>query len=237
MKLSLSDAHDLLAREHAFPVLHITSGDSLAYSLGDIGLPDEQNGLVSFREAMCDGNTAEMPFSESFQKIRATALGVSPDEYHRRVIEPLAPFLSAQYPSLALWFGEDMFCIANLVTLLAYLDMSAYTGQIFLFSVEECIPEMAAPPTLISARGFGWIYEMLLCRHRLPENLPDSFRTGAYLYLDYHNPDGILNGYIRSHLDMDALVSHLLSRFPEYGLGDTQYQKQIERLQSEKRSR
>lgn len=233
MKLSLPDAYNLLKKEMSCAVLHITSGDSLAMSFQTSGLPDTGDALIPFREAMCDGDAAGTPFSEEFHRARAASLGISIDEYRQNVTEPLAPFLQAAYPAVALWFGEDMFCIVNLISLLAYLDRISYPGQVFLFPVEERIPETAKPPVFLHVHGFEHIYDALLCRHEMPEALSEPFLTGARLYLDYHNPNGALNEYIRAHIGMDVLLSHLLSHFPEYGLGDTQYQKRIDEIRHE----
>lgn len=233
MTLSLADAYNLLKRELSCAVLHITSGDSLAMSFQASGLPESGDALLPFREAMCDGTAAGAPFSTEFQRTRAASLGISFDEYRTKVMGPLAPFLEAAYPAVALWFGADMFCIANLISLLARLDDARFGGQVFLIPVEERIPETAAPPVLLPAHGFRPIYDALLCRHEMPEALSEPFLTGARLYLDYHDPNGALNGYIRAHIGRNALLSHLLSRFPEYGLGDTQYQKRIDEIRHE----
>ena len=36
-----------------------------------------------------------------------------------------------------LWFGEDMFCQMNLLTILSHLEQSVYEGKVYLNSFRE----------------------------------------------------------------------------------------------------
>ena len=144
---------------------------------------------------------------------------------------PLAPFSRGwAYPAVALWFGADMFCIANLISL------SGPFGRRPLWRTGIPYPRRGAHPRNGGTAGPP-------SGARVPANLmtPCSagtkcrklflshFSQGAAAWdLDYHDPNGALNGYIRAHIGRNALLSHLLSRFPEYGLGDTQYQKRMD---------
>ncbi len=53
----------------------------------------------------------------------------SVESYTKKVIDPLKKLFTKEYKCIVLWFGEDMFCQMNLLTILSYLEQSRYEGE------------------------------------------------------------------------------------------------------------
>ena len=74
-------------------------------------------------------------FDEDFIKTRAEGHNSSVESYTKGN-DPLKTF-TKEYKCIVLWFGEDMFCQMNLLTLLSYLEQSCYEGKVYLNSFRE----------------------------------------------------------------------------------------------------
>ncbi|WIY63140.1 AraC family transcriptional regulator [Bacillus arachidis] len=186
---------------------------------------------VPFNEAMCSHETSETIFSDEFKKLRALGHQVSLQEYESITISPLKPMFEKRYRCIVLWFGDDMFCQMNLLTVLAYLEQVGYKGVVFLHMVNEMTYEVEE--IKISLKGYKEIYQQVLIRQRLPKvQLMSVMSQGIRLYLECLKKDNEITAYIKKHLDkpQDELLKDLFQLFPEYGLGDVQYFKIIETI-------
>ncbi|CAH0305611.1 hypothetical protein SRABI133_04728 [Peribacillus simplex] len=90
-----------------------------------------------FNEAMCVNTTTKNIFNEEFIKTRAIGHHELVENYIDKVINPLKNLFNKDYECIVLWFGEDMFCQMNLLTILAYLEQADYSGRVFLNSFSE----------------------------------------------------------------------------------------------------
>ncbi|MGG1663610.1 helix-turn-helix transcriptional regulator [Brevibacillus sp. NRS-1366] len=184
-----------------------------------------------FNEAMCSNDTSVTIFSDEFKKMRASGHQVSLREYETITITPLKPLFENKYKCIVLWFGDDMFCQMNLLTVLAYLDQTGYKGKVFFHMVKEMTYEVEEIEVL--PEGYKEIYQQVLIHHRIPKTqlMPVMFQ-GIRLYLEYVKEDNEITTYIKKHLDksQDELLEHLFHLFPQYGLGDAQYLKIIETI-------
>ena len=52
-------------------------------------------------------------------------------------LKPLKPLLTNDYKCIVLWFGDDMFCQMNLLTVLAFLEQQRYQGKVYYYMVKE----------------------------------------------------------------------------------------------------
>lgn len=191
----------------------------------------EKSDYVPFNEAMCSNNTCATIFSDEFKQIRASGHQVSLPEYENITITPLKPLLEKQYTCMVLWFGDDMFCQMNLLTVLAYLDQVGYKGKVFFHMVHEMTYEVEE--TELQLEGFKDIYQQVLIDHRLPETkLMPVMYQGIKLYLEYIKKENEITAYIKRHQGkpQNELLLQLFKLFPQYGLGDVQYIKMIETI-------
>ena len=197
----------------------------------------EHSDYVPFNEAMCSNQTSKEIFSPEFIKIRAAGHYVPINEYETTVITALEPLFKNKYTCIILWFGNDMFCQMNMLTLLAYLEQQGYIGKVYFHMVKEIEQSFDVEETEIELGGFEDIYNQVMINKQLPTNrmIPVMYQ-GIRLYLDYQKKENELTSYIKNHLDMPQmdLIRKMFTLFPQYGIGDLQYIKMIEEIKSGK---
>ena len=184
--------------------------------------------IIPFNEAMCYGDTSLELFTDEFSFIRAKVHHVTPEHYSDNTLKPLKPFFNKDFDQLAFCFDEDMFCQINVLTLLAWLDLTDYKDIIELNIVGDRF-EFKERFTL-TAEGYYSIYKQVLIQKRYPSSiLPAPLKNGIELYLTYLKKDSELTQFIQRFKDVPErdLVLKLIKEFKEYGLGDTQYQEMI----------
>lgn len=177
MEEAIKTLQKKIEARHQANILHVLNGFHMLKRFKDNNLIKENQTYVPFNEAMCWGEADTKIFSDSFIEKRVKSLKTTEVEYRRIVLESLKPLFKEKFDSIVLWFGDDMFCQINLITILAYLEQSGYKGDVLFCMVLE----------------------------RIDDILPDAFK-----------------------IDVEGYSDDLLCRFPEYGLGDLQYQTMIE---------
>lgn len=180
--------------------------------------------MLPFNEAMCYGNTSNDLFSQEFVEIRSNVHHVTPSQYTEITLLPLQPLFSKNYTNIALWFDADMFCQINLLTILAWLDKNEYKGTIVLHLVGDNFePEEHFN---LEAKGYYELYNQVMIYKTRPDYIvPPPLCKGIELYLNYLKNDSNLMTYIKMNRNVPEkeLVSALIEKFKDYGLGDTQY--------------
>lgn len=190
---------------------------------------------VPFNEAMCVHESTADIFNHAFNQIRADGHRSSLTEYEQIVVDPLTPLLTKDYRCIVLWFGEDMFCQINLLTILAYLEQSGYAGIVYFNAVQEQTYDVQQ--TEIPLGGYTSVYREVLLDKRMPDvQLMPVMYQGISLYLDLHQDDNELTRYIWSHPkeSKEEIMHNMLKLFQRYGLGDRQYLELIEKVRGEK---
>ncbi|WP_208918428.1 helix-turn-helix domain-containing protein [Paenibacillus uliginis] len=229
-KLKIETLQSKIAGQFDQDILNILNGQMMYeefYTQQLMGKSD----YVPFNEAMCSNDTCSTIFSDEFNKIRASGHQVSLKDYEKITINTLKPLFEKQYKCIVLWFGDDMFCQMNLLTVLAYLKQMGYKGKVYYHMVKETTYDVEE--TEIRLEGYKEIYEQVLIQHRIPNvQLMPVMYQGIKLYLDYLKEDNEITAYIKKHLDksQDDLLKHLFHLFPQYGLGDVQYLRIIKTI-------
>lgn len=180
--------------------------------------------IVPFNEAMCYGKASYFIFSDKFILTRSKTLKVTREEYIEITLKPIQPLLNGPFSNITLWFDEDMFCQINLLTILAWLDQTTYHNQVILNIVDDQLQVISEK--IIKTEGYKTLYNTVLIDKVMPEDVElASLKEGINLYLNYLHEDSDLMKFINGnlHLSENELVSLLLERFPQYGLGDLQY--------------
>jgi hypothetical protein len=188
----------------------------------------EQELLIPFNEAMCYGDTCNDLFSKEFIDLRSKVHQVTITQYSEITLKPLKPFFRGDFSRIILWFDTDMFCQINLLTILAWLDHTNYQGEVELHLVDDNFKLI--DNCSLEVDVYENLYKQVLINKETPEHIePTSLKKGVELYLNYLEQDSDLMLYIQRHQDVHEkeLVSLLLKKFKEYGLGDTQYAELI----------
>ncbi|WP_239565606.1 AraC family transcriptional regulator [Paenibacillus sacheonensis] len=234
MPLTIESLLNRLQKNYGSNLLHILNGQAMyerihAWSLTDRG------SFVPFNEAMCSHAATETIFSDAFNALRAAGHGVTPEEYARITLVPLQPLFETSHDCIALWFGDDMFCQINLLTLLAYLRQRSYTGRIVFLMIKESTTTGDIAETELPDLDYEDLYRKTLIQREAVE-VPQFpvLSEGIKRYLTYRAQDNEITAYIRAHqnLPQNELLQRLFREFAHYGLGDTQYLSLIRAMET-----
>jgi len=177
-----------------------------------------------FNEAMCVNATTKQIFDKEFIETRASGHHESVENYIKKVIDPLDNLFNKKYKCIVLWFGEDMFCQMNLLTILSHLEQSGYEGKVFLNSFRE--DEFKVNQTELKLGHYNSVYKAVLVNHNKPSNelLPVMYQA-IDIYLDMLKEDNAVVKYISKNKDLPTseLMNRLFALFPTVGYGDSQY--------------
>lgn len=198
--------------------LHIASGECAADSLRKI-LPDAK--ILPFNEAMCEGESCMPIYGDRFCELRAAAYGVSAPAYLQKSPRDVLQTIN-KYDRIELYFDGDMFCAANAVTLLAYLEQEKY-GGVLRFNLlkqdgsADVLESFPLPPD-------GWLaaYESIMVKNKPMETGVAVFDCALPLLSEYRQDDNEIVRFAREHSGMNErdLIGAILKRFQDYGLSD-----------------
>lgn len=213
-------------------VLHVLNGQALQ-DIIDFSSVMETTNYAPFNEAMCIHEVSENIFDRQFQELRAKGHGSTIREYENIVINPLKMLIEDSFDTIVLWFGEDMFCQMNLLTILAYLEQMEYQGDIVVCSFKEDEWNVNVRKSRLGL--FAKIYRLVLMEHQPIQitGLP-TLQQAIDLYIELLQEDNRVTRLITEHqqLPESELIKKLFERFPEIGYGDTQYMEIISRLKN-----
>lgn len=210
-------------------VLNILNGQSM-YNYFKKNQLDKGGVYIPFNEAMCVGEVSPNIFSNEFIKLRCDTHSVTIQKYTEHTLKPLQKLFNNEFSHIVLWFDDDMFCQINFLTILGYLDQINYNNGIVFnlvrekFKVNQCIK--------LSSQGFKDIYDKVMIKRVMPENIElPIMKNGIKLYLECLKEENEIISYIKKykHLSNELLLIKLFKKFPQYGLGDTQYFQLIEK--------
>ena len=204
--------------------INIVSGDAMAEYGENLGFKN----CTIFAEAMIDGIVRDpVPFSQSFISERAKVHGTHPDKYRKKCAQQLLKMRSGD--EVHVYFGEDLFCQLNLITLLAYLER---IGVVF----EDEMKETALIENL-ETTGFSEIYKAVLINHTTASVPLEIMEKGIMLYQDYLDENGKLATFIRSN-ETDSVLQltvKIIKQLPEYGLGEEQCSYVVNKYRPERK--
>jgi len=229
MEEAIKTMQKKIKARHEANILHVLNGSHMLERFKNNNLIKENQTYVPFNEAMCWGEADIKIFSDSFIEKRVKSLKTTEAEYRKIVLGSLKPLFKEKFDSIVLWFGDDMFCQMNLITILAYLEQSGYKGDVLFCMVLERTDDISPDTFNIDVKGYSDIYKAVIYNHEMPDlkMIPVTYQA-IKMYLNYQTEESPIIKYIRNNLGKEHLVNDLLCRFPEYGLGDLQYQTMIE---------
>ncbi|PEO65431.1 AraC family transcriptional regulator [Bacillus wiedmannii] len=184
-----------------------------------------------FNEAMCVNLATTQVFNEEFIKTRAEGHNSSIESYTKKVIDPLENLFTKKYKCVVLWFGEDMFCQMNLLTILSYLEQSSYEGKVYLNSFRE--DEFKVNQIELEMGNYSSIYNEVLVNHKKTSyKVPPVMYQAIDLYLEMLKQDNTVMKFISKNkgLSNQELLIKLFQLFPTIGYGDSQYIELINKI-------
>src|SRR5699024_6282080 len=147
-------------------------------------------------------------------------------DYLKKVIDPLKNTLEKNVSSVVLWFGEDVFCQINVLTLLAWLEESNFSGDVYVNSFEEGVFRVTTHK--IQLGNFQEMYTNVLLNHEEPTTVAfPVLQRGVEEFLQVQHGFHPIISYIKEHREMSdrEMVIQLLKGFPSLGYGDVQYKE------------
>lgn len=194
---------------------------------------------IPFNEAFMTGTVCGELFGKEFCARRASALGVSVDEYMRKT----EAFLKEgerfdEYGKINLWFGADAFCQINLLVILAFLETRKFVGKLVLHTIDDETFKEIERPREISLGGFYPLYQKVLIERVEADCFDAVMKRAIELYFDYLSPYGKLAKIVKENRGRgrkEVMIKLLLSS-REYGLSDWQAGKLIDEYGGEQRS-
>lgn len=211
--------------------INIVSGDTMAQYGDSLGFKN----CIAFNEAMIDGiTTQEKPFSQGFISERAKVHGTHPDKYRKKCAQSLLKMRSGD--EVHVYFGEDLFCQLNLITLLAFLEGIGISSVAYHVIFEDEMKETALIENL-ETKGFSEIYKAVLINHTSASVPLEIMEKGIMLYQDYLDENGKLASFIRSN-ETDSVLQltvKIIKQLPEYGIGTEQCAYVINKYRPERK--
>lgn len=211
--------------------LNITSGDYF-----NNYIKTKENGIfLPFNESILIGPVDINIFSSKFINIRSNYHEVSKDEYLNKLNNIVNPNYINTFDEINLWFGEDTFCVINLITILAYLEQIKYSGIIYYTRIDDYTNETIKEKELIKLGIFNKVYETVILNKTFIQTNISFIDTTITNYLDLHNGIDNVSNYIKNNLNLDdnTLLINSLNNSKDLGLSDVIIQKLINKFKYE----
>ncbi|EEL11346.1 TPA: AraC family transcriptional regulator [Bacillus cereus] len=211
-------------------VLNILNGQVMYEEFKNEKLMGDSD-YAPFNEAMCVNPATTQVFDEDFIKTRAEGHNSSVESYTKKVIDPLEKLFTKNYKCIVLWFGEDMFCQMNLLTILSHLEQSVYEGKVYLNSFRE--DEFKVNQIELELGKYSSIYNEVLVNHKKTSHkVPPVMYQAIDLFLEMLTEDNAVMKFISKNKDLSTqeLLTKLFHLFPTIGYGDTQYIELINKI-------
>ena len=211
--------------------LNITSGDYF-----NNYIQTKENGVfLAFNESMLTGPLDINIFSSEFIKLRANYHNVAIPEYLLKLSDITKPNYINTFEEINLWFGEDTFCVINMITMLAYLEQINYSGIVYYTRIDDYTNEIIKEKEVIKLGIFNNIYVTVIL-HKSFLNTNFSFLNNTIInFLNLHNGLDVVSEYIKNNivLDNNSLLINSLKISKNLGLSDVIIQKIIDRFKYE----
>lgn len=211
-------------------VLNILNGQLMYEEFKNEKLMGDSD-YAPFNEAMCVNRVTTLVFDEEFIKTRAAGHNSSVESYTNKVIDSLKKLFTKEYKCIVLWFGEDMFCQMNLLTILSYLEHSRYEGKVYLNSFRE--DEFKVNQIELELGKYSSVYNEVLVNHKKTfYKVPPVMYQAIDLYLEMLTEDNTVMKFISKNKDLSTqeLLKKLFQLFPTIGYGDSQYIELINKI-------
>ncbi len=208
-------------------MINIVSGQQFINNKEKFGIEGK---VISFNEAMVDGNVIDNIFSDEFLKERCKTHNISINEYEKITISPLKNINN--YSSVNMYFGFDMFCQINLLTLLAYFDQIKFNPEIRIYICDE-VNLKVIDTYNTSSHGYYSLFKEIIIKKNYIETNNKYLNDTLNYYFNYINKNKMVIKELLSEcssVDEYDQVCYLINNDTLYGLGDIQWVKWLKAL-------
>ncbi len=211
--------------------LHITNGDELSHSIGELEIPGE---IIVWREMLCEGPTQASLDTKEFVNLRKNFLcktyNISPEDYDTQFIEELNKLTIANgYEEIVLWFEFDLFSHINMLAVINHLLENKKTIPIYLVCSKRLKDEKEfSPLSQLPEKHLKNHYE---ARIRLTQ---EDLETAALMWQLYNgnNPQKLIS-HIKKETNFEYLSSCIrahIERFPNAVTGINSLERNVLKL-------
>lgn len=204
-------------------ILHITNGE---YSLQHYKKQFKLDKLICFNEAMAWGSVDKVVFSNGFIENRIKSLKISKQEYFKNTLSLIDEIEINKFDEIRLYFGKDMFCQINLITIIAYLAQIHCHLDVIVNIIDDYNYNVLTS-YIANVADFKELYDKIVVNKTRTKTIYPYIDDSISMYLSYMDNNSPINTYIRKNIDSINLINELISRFHMYGLGDRQYSEMI----------
>lgn len=186
--------------------------------------------VIPFNEAMADGNPPETIFSPDFIEERCKTHNVTASDYEKITMAHVRAI--SREEEIHLYFGFDMFCQINLLTLLAYLKQIGYQKEITAFICDE-IHDKVIDVFKTTAVGYSETYKSIVVEKKQTTTPNKYLNEAEGLYFNYAKKDAAVLKSLLSGFNGNnerEKIGYLIRQNAAYGLGDIQWAKWLSNL-------
>ena len=198
---------------------------------------------IAFNEAMCSGTIQGKPMDETFIAHRAQVHHVSVSEYREKCADLIKAMDHLdEVDEITLWFGNDMFCQMNLLTLLSMLEERGFQKTVQTVIFDENAPwdeALTQTPKRLELSGYAALYQKVLVERECVSCEDEVMKRAIELYFDVQDENGRLMQLIKKNrtLSEKELLLLVLEQSKEEGLGDTQILEMIRKVREKEMKR
>ena len=173
----------------------------------------------AFNEAFMIGEVNEDLFSDEFIALRIYSLNTTLDIYHQK-IDDIIKYDYLNCDNIELYFGQDAFCIINVLVLLAYLDKINYHNKIVLNIIDEDVDDVKIVSRYaMQTDGYYALFIKVFIEKLCIKTKYDFINKSIQVYLAYHN--GNMLKYIQAKHKIDnkelGFTKEMLAKLYEEG--------------------
>lgn len=182
-----------------------------------------KNKGIPFNEVMMSGPAVFPVFSNIFIEKRSKYHSISSDEYIDKMEQIIyLKNIINEVTTINLFFGNDTYCVINLLTLLAYLEELKYKDTITLNIIDDYSFETIESGINITLGIYDDLYKNIVINKEKQANLGVLSIRAIDLYFDFLDNNGYLARIVKENINksVDDLAVLLLDASTEYGLSD-----------------
>ena len=209
--------------------INVTSGEYLNKHLKN----KSEGVFIPFNESMIQGTLLYPLFDKNFIKERCLVHYVSDLTYK----EKMGEFINIknnieEVDLITLWFGKDVFCIVNLLTVLVYLEEVNYRGKVLVNLVDDHTNEILEYNIELALGKFKNIYLNLKYRKQIETNIcfiDEGIKDYLYITSDNNHVIEYIKENINKVSEYELLIS-VIDKTYKYGLTDTYITSMINKI-------
>lgn len=206
----------------SFKELNITNGEYF-----NNYIKSKQDGVfISFNEALIQGKPKYPMFTHEFN-LERTLTHLHNESKVDEYVSTMDLFINRseeikRYQKITLWFGNDTFCLVNLLGVLTFLEQIRYQNKVCLNLIDDESFEVLQKDIEFKLGEFTNCYKVMFNDNEMCLCTNELINKGIKDYFYLQDKNNHLYKYIKKNInknDMEIILP-LLEMTKEYGLSD-----------------